>query len=138
MSKPIYVFVCVHNAGKSQMAAAIARRELKELVEVHSAGTHPGSELNAEAQAAVAELGYSTEGEYPKLLAAELARDASRVIILGDEAKIEELPETQAEIIRWQTPKPDSNLYNKMQQTRIVCDDIVDRILQLKKEMVDK
>ncbi len=135
MSKPTFVFVCVHNAGKSQMAAAIARVELSEHIDVMSAGTHPGSDLNSEAKVAVEEIGYNMTGEYPKLLTPEIIQTASRIIILGDEAQVEADVEMAPKIIRWEVSKPDSSKFEKLEQTRIVRDEIVDRINSLKLEI---
>ena len=66
MSTPSVLFVCVKNGGKSQMAAALARQLAGDAVTVHSAGTRPGSDLNAASRASVEEVGASMEGEHPK------------------------------------------------------------------------
>ena len=57
MSTPSVLFVCKSNGGKSQMAEALARHRATADVEIHSAGTHPGSALNSESVAALAEVG---------------------------------------------------------------------------------
>lgn len=79
------LFVCVHNAGRSQMAEAFFNRMARERgLEAAglSAGTAPGGEVNPVAVEAMAELGISMEGQAPKLLTAEMAASA-RVITMG-------------------------------------------------------
>lgn len=57
MSTPSVLFVCVKNSGKSQMAAGLMRKEAGETVEAHSAGTKPGSTVNAQAAESLLEVG---------------------------------------------------------------------------------
>ncbi len=65
-TRPCVLFICVSNAGKSQMAAALARHHAGDVIEVHSAGTHPGSRLNEQSTAAVAEVGADMSTDHPK------------------------------------------------------------------------
>ena len=65
-TRPCVLFICVSNAGKSQMAAALARHHAGDAVEVHSAGTHPGSRLNEQSTAVVAEVGADMSTDHPK------------------------------------------------------------------------
>ncbi len=134
MPKPTFVFVCVHNAGKSQMGAAIARGLMGDSAQVLSAGTHPGSALNAEAVATCLELGFSMEGESPKQLTAEILTAANRVIVIGDEAVVEPVAGMQGEIVNWLTIKPGPEAGDKLAQTRIVRDDILVRVKNLMQE----
>ena len=64
--KPSVLFVCVKNGGKSQMAAGLMRHLAGDHVEVHSAGTQPGSALNELSVASLHELGIDLTGESPK------------------------------------------------------------------------
>ena len=57
MSRPSVLFVCVRNGGKSQMAAGLMRKAAGDRVEVHSAGTNPGSQINALSAQVLAEVG---------------------------------------------------------------------------------
>ena len=65
-TKPAVLFVCVKNGGKSQMAAALMRQTTGETVDVYSAGTNPGAEINALSAASLAEVGVDISDEKPK------------------------------------------------------------------------
>ncbi|HLK15929.1 MAG TPA: arsenate reductase ArsC [Fimbriimonadaceae bacterium] len=80
------LFVCVHNAGRSQMAEAYVNQLAREgglAIVAESAGTMGGKELNPQAVAAMAEDGVSLEGHRPKLLTQEMVDRADRVITMG-------------------------------------------------------
>ncbi len=133
--KTSLMFVCVHNAGKSQMAAALMQAKNLPNVEVRSGGTHHGDHLNAEAQAAVGELGVSMEGEFPKAITDEVFMNTDRIVILGNEAKLTPVPGMRGTIETWLTPEPTAADGDKLAQTRIVRDDIVRRIDALALEL---
>ena len=135
MTDTTLLFVCVHNAGKSQMAAALMRAKQLPNVEVLSGGTDPGSGLNAEAQAAVAELGVSMGDEYSKAISQDVFMRANRIIILGNEAKLNPVDGMAGAIETWLTPEPGPEVGDKLAQTRIVRDDIVRRIDELAAEL---
>jgi arsenate-mycothiol transferase len=134
-SKISILFVCVHNAGKSQMAAALMRAKKLPNVEVLSGGTNPGSSLNGEAQAAVAELGVGMEGEYSKAITQDVFMRANRIVILGNEAKLTPVEGMAGTIETWHTPEPGAEVGDKLAQTRIVRDDIVKRVDALSEEL---
>jgi arsenate reductase len=77
------VFACVHNAGRSQIAAGWARRLAGGRLEVVSAGTQPGPHLNAQVVAAMREAGIDLSGVQPQLLTPELARGADYIVTMG-------------------------------------------------------
>lgn len=77
------LFVCVHNAGRSQMAEAFCQHLADGRAEARSAGTVPGERVNPVAAQAMAERGISLDGHRPKLLTPELAAWADRVITMG-------------------------------------------------------
>ena len=133
---PSVLFVCVHNAGKSQMAAALMRAKAGDAVVVLSAGTDPGDRLNHEAQTAVAELGISMGSEHPKAIAHEVFMTVDRIVILGNEAKLTPLPGMIGTIETWLTPEPGPEVGDKLAQTRIVRDNISARVEQLHKELI--
>ncbi|MDP3967010.1 MAG: arsenate reductase ArsC [Nocardioides sp.] len=81
--RPSVLFVCVHNAGRSQMAAAYLARLSGGAVEVRSAGSAPKDEVNPVAVAAMAEEGIDMAAEQPKLLTTEAVRDSDVVITMG-------------------------------------------------------
>ena len=77
------VFACVHNAGRSQIAAGWARRLAGGRLEVVSAGTQPGPHLNVQVVAAMREAGIDLSGVQPQLLTPELARGADYIVTMG-------------------------------------------------------
>lgn len=81
--RSVVLFVCVHNAGRSQMAAAFLRRLAGDRVEVLSAGSEPAERVNPAAVAAMAEKGIDLRGAKPALLDAEVARRADVVVTMG-------------------------------------------------------
>ena len=81
--KPSVMFVCVHNAGRSQMAAAYLSRLSGDAVEVRSAGSEPGFQVNPAAVRAMAEEGIDITAERPKVLTVETVRASDVVITMG-------------------------------------------------------
>ena len=80
---PEVLFVCVHNAGRSQMAAALLDRYADGRVHVRSAGSAPGDEINPAVVAAMEEIGLDLSQEFPKPLTDEFVRAADVVITMG-------------------------------------------------------
>jgi protein-tyrosine-phosphatase len=80
---PDVLFVCVHNAGRSQMAAALLDRRARGTVHVRSAGSEPADRLNPAVVAAMAEVGVDISKEFPKPLTDESVRTADVVITMG-------------------------------------------------------
>jgi len=82
-SRPTVLFVCIHNAGRSQMAAGFLRDLAGDAMEVRSAGSAPGAQVNPTAVEAMAEVGVDISGQSPKLLTAEAVESADVVITMG-------------------------------------------------------
>jgi arsenate reductase len=82
-SVPEVLFVCVHNAGRSQMAAGLVRLRGGDAVHVRSAGSNPGEEINPAVVAAMDEIGVDLTEEFPKPLTDEFVRAADVVITMG-------------------------------------------------------
>jgi arsenate reductase (thioredoxin) len=80
---PEVLFVCVHNAGRSQMAAALLDHEAAGRVRVASAGSEPAAALNPAVVQAMAEIGLDITGEVPRRLTAGKVRAADIVITMG-------------------------------------------------------
>ena len=80
---PAVLFVCVHNAGRSQMAAGFLRELAGDRIEVRSAGSLPAEQINPVAVAAMAELGIDIAAEQPKVLTTEAVQDSDVVITMG-------------------------------------------------------
>ncbi len=83
LDKPAVLFLCVHNAGRSQMAAGLMRHLAGDRVDVFSGGSDPGLETNAAAIASMAELGIDIADEYPKPWTDEIARAADVIVTMG-------------------------------------------------------
>ena len=81
--KPSVLFVCVHNAGRSQMAAAYLTHLGGGAVEVRSAGSQPADEVNPSAVAAMAEEGIDIAAESPKVLTVEAVERSDVVVTMG-------------------------------------------------------
>jgi arsenate reductase len=81
--KPSVLFVCVHNAGRSQMAAAWLAHLAGDRVEVRSAGSAPGAEVNPAAVEAMAEVGIDISGEIPKVLTVDAVRVSDVCVTMG-------------------------------------------------------
>ncbi|MEU8510961.1 arsenate reductase ArsC [Kitasatospora sp. NPDC048722] len=82
-SVPSVLFVCVHNAGRSQMAAAFLTRLGGDRVEVRSAGSAPAEAVNPAVVEALAEVGIDISAETPKVLTTEAVRASDVVITMG-------------------------------------------------------
>jgi arsenate reductase len=80
---PTVLFVCVHNAGRSQMAAGLLAKLAGDRVTVRSAGSDPAEEINPAAVKAMAEVGIDIHAELPKLLTTDAVRAADAVITMG-------------------------------------------------------
>lgn len=80
---PSVLFVCVHNAGRSQMAAAFLTRLGGDRVEVRSAGSAPAASVNPAVVEALAEVGIDISAEVPKVLTAEAVQSSDVVITMG-------------------------------------------------------
>jgi arsenate reductase len=80
---PSVLFVCVHNAGRSQMAAGWLRHLSRGKIEVYSGGSLPGKDLNAAAVEAMREVGIDIANEFPKPFAVEIVQSADVVITMG-------------------------------------------------------
>ncbi|MFC5502140.1 arsenate reductase ArsC [Lysinimonas soli] len=81
--QPTVLFVCVHNAGRSQMAAGFLQQLAHGRVEVLSAGSEPKDQINPIAIQAMAEEGIDIAGNVPKILTTEAVKDSDVVITMG-------------------------------------------------------
>ncbi|MDT0394521.1 MULTISPECIES: arsenate reductase ArsC [Streptomyces] len=81
--KPSVLFVCVHNAGRSQMAAAWLTHLAGDRIEVRSAGSAPGAEVNPAAVEAMAEAGIDISAEIPKILTVDAVRASDVCVTMG-------------------------------------------------------
>jgi len=95
--KPNVLFVCVKNAGKSQMAAGLMRQLVGAQVDVQSAGTRPGTALNNLSVSTLAEVGVDISAEIPKAITDDMVRAADLVVTLGRDAHVDPVDGTSVE-----------------------------------------
>lgn len=104
MNVPTVLFVCVHNAGRSQLAAGIAAQRAGARVRVLSAGTEPGEQVDPVALASLAELGIDRFDQVPTLLTGDLLDEADVVVALKPDLGLPERPSVRLET--WPLPDP--------------------------------
>lgn len=135
MCKPSVLFVCVKNGGKSQMAAALMRHHARGAVEVHSAGTKPGTALNEASRASVATVGGDFDGEFPKPIDPRILRAADRTIIVGGEARVEPVEGMRGTIEKWEIDEPSLRGIEGEERMTLIRDDIDRRVRALLAEL---
>ena len=133
--KPAILFVCSKNGGKSQLAAGLMRQLAGGAVDVRSAGTTPGIELNPLAVESLEELGIDVAGEHPKPVTEDVLDAVDVVVVLGTEAKVEPHEGTRFEL--WETDEPSTRGIEGMERMRLVRDDIKARVQQLYSALTD-
>ncbi|GAQ53861.1 arsenate reductase ArsC [Streptomyces acidiscabies] len=104
MTTPSVLFVCVHNAGRSQMAAAFLTHLAGARVQVHSAGSAPADTVNPAVVKALAEVGIDIAAEVPKVLTAEAVQASDVVITMGCGDTCPIFPGKR--YLDWQLPDP--------------------------------
>jgi len=92
VNKPSVLFVCVKNAGKSQMAAGLMSKIAGDAVQVYSAGTKPGTAVNTLSAEVLSEVGVDITDQTPKPMDPRIVQDVDVVATLGREAHIEPVP----------------------------------------------
>ncbi|SEC06729.1 Protein-tyrosine-phosphatase [Streptomyces sp. 2224.1] len=127
---PAVLFVCVHNAGRSQMAAAFLTHLASERVQVRSAGSAPADAVNPAVVAAMAEVGIDISAEAPKVLTVEAVRASDVVITMGCGDACPVFPGKR--YLDWQLPDPAGR---GVEAVRPIRDDIEQRIRGLLDEI---
>jgi len=130
-TKPTVLFVCIHNAGRSQMAAGYMTALSNGAVEVRSGGSEPGTEINPMAIAVMAEEGIDISREVPQLMTTEQVRDSDVVITMGCGDVCPIFPGKRYEDWELTDPKGKS-----IDEVRPIRDDIKARITALLAELV--
>ncbi|MBU1250403.1 arsenate reductase ArsC [Microcella indica] len=128
---PTVLFVCVHNAGRSQMAAGYLRHFAGDRVEVLSAGSEPKDQINPTAVEAMAEEGIDIANNTPKVLTTEAVRDSDVVITMGCGDACPIFPGKRYE--DWELEDPAGQ---GIESVRVIRDDIKGRIQALLAELV--
>jgi arsenate reductase (thioredoxin) len=129
--KPSVLFVCVHNAGRSQMAAGWLTQLASGQVEVRSAGSEPAGQVNPVAVQAMREVGIDITAGHPKLLTVDAVRDSDVVITMGCGDTCPVFPGKRYE--DWDLPDPAGQPIGTVREIR---DLIRDRVQALVKELL--
>ena len=127
---PEVLFVCVHNAGRSQMAAALLEHHAGGRVRVRSAGTEPSDEIDPNVVAAMAERGLDVVAARPRGLRDDDLRDADVVITMGCGDACPVVPATR--YLDWDLPNPAGR---PLAEIRPIRDDIERRVVDLLREL---
>ena len=123
-------FACVHNAGRSQMAAALFNRMADpSLAQAISAGTEPATQIHPEVLSVMRELGIELEGVTPQFLSADLASQANILVTMGCGESCPVVPGAKRE--DWNLPDPKGQPLERVRQIR---DDIGRRVQEMLKE----
>jgi arsenate reductase (thioredoxin) len=127
---PEVLFVCVHNAGRSQMAAGLLNLRAEGKVHVRSAGTLPKDQINPSVISAMEELGIDMSQEFPKPLTDEVVRAADVVITMGCGDSCPIYPGIR--YLDWELPDPDGK---SVEEVRPIRDEIDRRVRALVAEL---
>ena len=125
------LFVCVHNAGRSQMADAFLRHLAGDRIEVRSAGSEPADRINPVAIAAMAELGIDITTAIPKIVTGDAVQTSDVVITMGCGDACPYFPGVSYR--DWKLPDPAGQ---PLATVRAIRDDIADRVRALITELL--
>lgn len=128
--RPEVLFVCVHNAGRSQMAAALLAHHAAGRVTVRSAGTAPADTINPAVREAMAEIGLDLSREFPKPLTDEAVQASDVVITMGCGDECPFYPGKR--YLDWELPDPAGR---SVEDIRPIRDDIEARVRALLGEL---
>jgi arsenate reductase len=125
-TRPAVLFLCVHNAGRSQMAAALLTARAGDRIAVYSAGSAPGETLNPAVVAAMAELGLDISAEKPKRLTDDMALRSDVIVTMGCGDECPVYPGKR--YVDWELPDPAGK---DVDEVRSIRDDIALRVERL-------
>ncbi|WP_338888826.1 arsenate reductase ArsC [Rhodococcus sovatensis] len=123
---PEVLFICVHNAGRSQMAAGLLNHRAQGRVHVRSAGSSPTHEINPIVVEAMAEMGIDLGGEFPKPLTDDVVAAADVVVSMGCGDACAVYPGKR--YLDWQLTDPDGK---SLDEVRVIRDDLDARVSEL-------
>lgn len=126
MTRPTVLFVCVHNAGRSQMAAGYLQHLAGDCIDVLSAGSAPKDSINPMAIAAMAEEGIDISANQPKILTVDAVKTSDAVITMGCGDACPIFPGKRYE--DWELDDPAGQ---DLDAVRRIRDDIKDRVREL-------
>ena len=130
MRTPEVLFVCVHNAGRSQMAAGLLERHAHGRVRVRSAGSTPASEIHPTVVEAMAEVGIDVSREFPKALTTDAVEAADVVVSMGCGDACPVVPGRR--YLDWDLPDPSGR---SLDEVRAIRDEIDGRVRSLLDEL---
>lgn len=133
MKTPSVLFLCVHNAGRSQMGAALLRRAAQDRIIVFSAGSAPGEGLNPGVVQALAEWDIDITAETPTKLTDEMARTADVIVTMGCGDACPVYPGKR--YLDWELDDP-AGL--SLEEIRPIRDEVLRRVDLLVAELLDK
>lgn len=131
--RPEILFLCVHNAGRSQMAAGFAREIGGDRVVVHSAGSAPGETLNSAVVEAMREKGVDISSESPRKLNDEMGRSADVIVTMGCGDACPVYPGKR--YLDWELTDPSGK---ELDEVRAIRDDVEGRVKNLIDELLAK
>jgi protein-tyrosine-phosphatase len=132
-AKPTVLFLCIHNAGRSQMGAALLAEVAGDRITIHSAGSAPGEELNPAVVAALAEEGLDISGNRPQKLTDQMAIDADVVVTMGCGDACPVYPGKR--YLDWDLTDPKGR---SLDEVRAIRDDIRARVQTLAEELLSE
>jgi protein-tyrosine-phosphatase len=124
------LFVCLHNAGRSQMSQALFERAADGRHHAESAGTTPAAQVHPEVVAVMRELGIELSDAQPQMLTTELAEQADVVVTMGCGDECPYIPGKR--YIDWDLPDPKGR---PLDEVRAIRDDIAGRVAALAAEL---
>lgn len=127
---PQVLFLCVHNAGRSQMAAALLTRYGQDRIVVRSAGSHPGPTLNPAVVTAMAEVGIDISAQRPTRLTDHMARRSDLIVTMGCGDACPVYPGKR--YVDWEVPDPADK---PLEEVRLIRDEIDTRVRGLLAEL---
>ena len=130
---PSVLFVCVHNAGRSQMAAGLLTHLAGDRIEVRSAGTQPADQINPAAVSAMAEIGIDITAAAPKVLTAESVETSDVVVTMGCGDTCPYFPG-----VSYRDWKLDDPAGQPVEVVRRIRDDIAERVRALIDELTPR
>jgi arsenate reductase (thioredoxin) len=116
VDRPEVLFVCMHNAGRSQMAAALLERLSGDTIRVRSAGTRPGDSINPGVVEAMSEVGIDLSERRPRSLEDERVREADVIVTMGCGEECPVYPGKRYE--DWDLPDPSGKSLEEVREIR--------------------
>ena len=131
MTTPSVLFLCVHNAGRSQMAAALLEREAKGAITIYSAGSAPGETLNPAVVEVLNEIDIDISSQRPQKLTDQMALDADVIVTMGCGDACPVFPGKR--YLDWELTDPAGR---SVEEVRVIRDEIQTRVSDLARELL--